>query len=355
MPLRSGGMAERTPWFDIEPWFRLTVGCEPFFCGTDAPQSRVSESRFGRNLLPKNTLTVKANSGTQDASTGTGRTSLSTRGRMSDQTLEYDPRSSTAVAREPVFRPRRRPRYVRLASEGKAGVQVGSADLPEIRRPSRLEWGILRTLNIILALGSLIVLLPVILLVALLIKLDSPGPVFYRQQRVGLDRRDPGTRGPAGGRRVSDIGGLPFEILKFRSMRLDAEKDSGPIWAQDNDPRITRVGRILRRTRLDELPQFWNVLKGEMSIVGPRPERPSFVQQLREEIGHYPLRHQVPPGITGWAQVNRRPDQSVEDVRIKVDYDLEYLQRRSLWFDIWIMLRTLPVMFERDHPVKPKH
>jgi len=274
---------------------------------------------------------------------------------MSDQTLEYDPRSSTAVAREPVFRPRRRPRYVRLASEGKAGVQVGSADLPEIRRPSRLEWGILRTLNIILALGSLIVLLPVILLVALLIKLDSPGPVFYRQQRVGLDRRDPGTRGPAGGRRVSDIGGLPFEILKFRSMRLDAEKDSGPIWAQDNDPRITRVGRILRRTRLDELPQFWNVLKGEMSIVGPRPERPSFVQQLREEIGHYPLRHQVPPGITGWAQVNRRPDQSVEDVRIKVDYDLEYLQRRSLWFDIWIMLRTLPVMFERDHPVKPKH
>jgi len=214
---------------------------------------------------------------------------------------------------------------------------------------------VLRSLNILLALGSLIVLFPIILVVALLIRLDSPGPVFYLQQRVGLDRRDPSSGGPAGGRRVSDIGGLPFEIVKFRSMGVDAEKDSGPIWAQDDDPRITRIGRFLRRTRLDELPQFWNVLKGEMSVVGPRPERPAFVQQLREEIGHYPLRQQVPPGITGWAQVNRQPDQSIDDVRIKVDYDIEYLQRRSLWFDVWIMLRTLPVMFERGHPVKPKH
>ena len=153
---------------------------------------------------------------------------------------------------------------------------------------------------------------------------------------------------------MSDIGGQPFLITKFRSMRVDAEAVSGPVWAQANDPRVTRVGRFLRRTRLDELPQFWNVLKGEMSIVGPRPERPAFVRQLREEIGHYPLRHQVPPGITGWAQVNRRADQTVDDVRIKVDYDLEYLQRRSLWFDIWIMLKTLPVMFERDHPCKPE-
>jgi lipopolysaccharide/colanic/teichoic acid biosynthesis glycosyltransferase len=204
-------------------------------------------------------------------------------------------------------------------------------------------------------LGSLIALLPVIIVVALLVWLDSPGPVFYRQERVGLDRRDPSGGAPAGGRRVSDVGGLPFEIVKFRSMGVDAEKHSGPIWAQEDDPRITRIGRFLRRTRFDELPQFWNVLKGEMSIVGPRPERPAFVQQLREEIGHYPLRHQVPPGITGWAQVNRRPDQTVDDVRIKVEYDIEYLQRRSLWFDVWIMLRTLPVMFERNHPVKPKH
>jgi len=274
---------------------------------------------------------------------------------MSDQTLEYDPRLSTSVAREPILWPRGQPRYVRLDSGGQAGGSPDSSSASEFRRPGQFERGVLRSLNIILALGSLIILLPIVLTVALLIRLDSPGPAFYRQQRVGLDRRNPVSGGPDGGRRVSDIGGLPFEILKFRSMRVDAEQTSGPIWAQENDPRITRAGRLLRRTRLDELPQFWNVLKGEMSIVGPRPERPAFVQQLREEIGDYPLRHQVPPGITGWAQVNRRPDQTVDDVRIKVSYDLEYLQRRSLWFDVWIMMRTLPVMFERDHPIKPKH
>ncbi|MBK5096713.1 MAG: sugar transferase [Gemmatimonadetes bacterium] len=274
---------------------------------------------------------------------------------MSDQTLEYDPRLSTTVAREPVLWPRGRPRYVRLDSGELVGESPDNSSVSEFRRPSQFERGVLRSLNMILALGSLIILLPLVLLVAILIKLDSPGPAFYRQQRVGLDRRNPVSGGPDGGRRVSDIGGLPFDILKFRSMRVDAEQTSGPIWAQENDPRITRVGRLLRRTRLDELPQFWNVLMGEMSIVGPRPERPAFVQQLRDEIGDYPLRHQVPPGITGWAQVNRRPDQTVDDVRIKVSYDLEYLQRRSLWFDVWIMMRTLPVMFERDRPVEPKH
>ena len=117
---------------------------------------------------------------------------------------------------------------------------------------------------------------------------------------------------------------------------------------------MTRVGRILRSTRLDEIPQFWNVLRGEMSIVGPRPERPTFVQQLREEIEGYPLRQQVPPGITGWAQVNRPADQSVDDVRQKVGFDLEYLDRRSVWFDLWIMLKTFPVMFERDNDCRPK-
>ena len=274
---------------------------------------------------------------------------------MSDQTIRYDPRSSSAVVREPILWPQGRPRFSRLDSNEQLGESVDGSNASGIRRPGQFERGALRSLNIVLALGSLVILLPFILLVALLVKLDSPGPAFYRQQRVGLDRRDPEMRGPAGGRRVSDIGGLPFDMLKFRSMRIDAETISGPIWAQENDPRITRVGRFLRRTRLDELPQFWNVLKGEMSIVGPRPERPAFVQQLREEIGDYPLRQQVPPGITGWAQVNRRPDQTVDDVRIKVNYDLEYLQRRSLWFDVWIMLRTLPVMFERDHPVRPRH
>jgi lipopolysaccharide/colanic/teichoic acid biosynthesis glycosyltransferase len=262
--------------------------------------------------------------------------------------------TTLTVVREPVFRRRGRPRFVTLEDGHAADAVRGIAPEAAIRRPNRIEASILRGLNFILAAGALIVLAPLIIFLALLVRLDSPGPVFYRQQRVGLDRRSPGERGPRGGRRVSDLGGQPFLITKFRSMRVDAEKESGPVWAQDNDPRVTPVGRFLRRTRLDELPQFWNVLKGDMSIVGPRPERPQFVRQLREEIGHYPLRHQVPPGITGWAQVNRRADQTVDDVRIKVDYDLEYLQRRSLWFDIWIMLKTLPVMFERDHPSKPK-
>ena len=273
---------------------------------------------------------------------------------MSKQRSMNDFGSSTAVIREPVFQRRRRPRYIRLQEHGATASPTARESGEAIRRPNRLEATILRSLNLVLAIGALIVLAPFIVLVALLVRLDSPGPIFYRQQRVGLDRRALGERGPSGGRRMSDIGGQPFLITKFRSMRVDAELESGPVWAQENDPRVTRVGRVLRRSRLDELPQFWNVLKGEMSIVGPRPERPAFVQQLREEIDHYPLRHQVPPGITGWAQVNRRADQTVDDVRIKVDYDLEYLQRRSLWFDIWIMLKTFPVMFERDHPCKPE-
>jgi lipopolysaccharide/colanic/teichoic acid biosynthesis glycosyltransferase len=272
---------------------------------------------------------------------------------MSEQDSMNGFSAGTAVVREPVFQRRRRPRYVRLQEHDATASPTAAESADAFRRPNRVESTILRSLNIVLAIGSLIVLAPLIMIVALLVRLDSPGPIFYRQQRVGLDRRSPGERGPRGGRRMSDIGGQPFLITKFRSMRVDAEEESGPVWAQVNDPRVTRVGRVLRRTRLDELPQFWNVLKGEMSIVGPRPERPAFVQQLREEIGHYPLRQQVPPGITGWAQVNRGADQSVDDVRIKVDYDLEYLQRRSLWFDIWIMLKTFPVMFERDHPCKP--
>jgi lipopolysaccharide/colanic/teichoic acid biosynthesis glycosyltransferase len=212
----------------------------------------------------------------------------------------------------------------------------------------RTEAFILRIVNNLVAIVALTLLSPIILIIAILIRIESPGPVIYRQTRVGLDRRNLGERDASIGRRVSDIGGQPFEIVKFRTMQLNAEAASGPVWATDADPRVTRVGRLLRRTRLDEVPQFWNVLRGEMSIVGPRPERPTFVQQLRDEIAGYPLRQQVPPGITGWAQVNRPPDQTVEDVRAKVDFDLEYLKRRSVWFDLWIMLKTLPVMFERD-------
>ena len=182
------------------------------------------------------------------------------------------------------------------------------------------------------------------LLIALLIKLDSPGPVIYRQLRVGIDRRQQSASNPESGLRRKDLGGRPFQIYKFRTMRARAESDSGPIWADRFDSRATRVGRVLRRTRLDELPQFWNVLKGDMSIVGPRPERPHFVAQLRDEIEGYQLRHRILPGITGWAQVHRGPDRSLDDVREKVRLDLDYLRRRSVRLDLWIMFLTAVVI-----------
>lgn len=205
-----------------------------------------------------------------------------------------------------------------------------------------------RVINATLAAIALTILSPIALLIAIAIKLDSRGPVFYRQLRIGLDRR--GGRGSDAldhTRRTADLGGLPFTIYKFRTMHLDAEDGTGPVWAAPEDARVTRVGRFLRPYRLDEIPQFWNVIRGEMSIVGPRPERPSFVHVLRNELEEYPLRQRVPPGITGWAQVNQDPDQTLDDVRQKLEYDLEYLRRRSLSFDLRIMLRTVPVMLER--------
>lgn len=252
----------------------------------------------------------------------------------------------------PGRRKRRRPRrYERLTEDGV--LETSRAPERPGHRVGRFEEIALRAVNMLVAAVALVLLSPVFLVIAVLIKLDSRGPIFYRQVRVGLDRRSPRRDEDSIGRRVSDIGGKPFEIVKFRTMTVDAEQESGPVWAQgEGDPRVTRVGRVLRRTRLDEIPQFWNVLKGEMSIVGPRPERPAFVQQLRDEIEGYPLRQKVPPGITGWAQVNRPADRSVEDVRKKVGFDLEYLDRRSVWFDLWIMLKTFPVMFERDNDTR---
>jgi lipopolysaccharide/colanic/teichoic acid biosynthesis glycosyltransferase len=184
--------------------------------------------------------------------------------------------------------------------------------------------------------------------IAILIKLDSPGPVIYRQRRVGIDRRHPSPIRHEESRRGLDLGGRPFTMYKFRTMQVDAERDSGPVWARAGDERATRVGRILRRHRLDEIPQFWNVLVGDMSVVGPRPERPNFVIHLQDEIETYRLRHRVKPGITGLAQVHRDGDRSTADVRAKVDYDLEYIRRRSLWLDLLIMVRTLPALFRRS-------
>ena len=204
---------------------------------------------------------------------------LSLRGLMPHDTAMTH--KTPALSRDGAAR-RRPPRFQRLTDDGVEETSRTSG--PPARRVSGTQEAALRALNTVVAAVALLLLSPIILVIAALIRLDSPGPVFYRQVRVGLDRRTPESEQETIGRRVSDIGGKPFEIIKFRTMHLDAEEQSGPVWAQDDDPRVTRVGRVLRRTRLDEIPQFWNVLRGEMSIVGPRPERPTFVQQLRDEI-----------------------------------------------------------------------
>jgi lipopolysaccharide/colanic/teichoic acid biosynthesis glycosyltransferase len=203
-----------------------------------------------------------------------------------------------------------------------------------------------RALNFGLALSGLIVLMPVMLLIALLIKVTSRGPVLYTQIRVGLDRREPPDVS-LNHRRECNVGGQPFTIYKFRTMHVDAEHGSGAVWASQGDPRVTPVGRLLRQYRLDELPQLFNVLKGEMNIVGPRPERPTIFAELREHIAEYPLRQRTKPGITGLAQINHHYDRSLDDVRTKVHYDLEYIRRQSLVEDLRIMLKTLPVILLR--------
>jgi lipopolysaccharide/colanic/teichoic acid biosynthesis glycosyltransferase len=203
-----------------------------------------------------------------------------------------------------------------------------------------------RAVNVTIASLALVVLWPVMLVVAALVRLTSSGPVFYSQLRVGLDRRY--LRKTIDDRRRHDHGGRPFNMYKFRSMRVDAEVNGQAVWAQKGDPRLTPIGGVLRRTRLDELPQLYNVLRGEMNIVGPRPERPTIFAELRENIPEYPMRQRVRPGITGWAQINQAYDACIDDVRRKVAYDLEYMRRQSMFEDIRIMSMTLPViMFRR--------
>ncbi len=180
--------------------------------------------------------------------------------------------------------------------------------------------------------GSAVFLLaaaPLMLLTAVLIKLDSPGPVLYSQERVGKN-------------------GRTFRVYKFRSMRTDAERD-GPVWAsREGDARTTRVGRVIRKIRVDEIPQFWNILKGEMNFVGPRPERPHFVRQLAEEIPFYEQRHLIPPGLTGWAQIKYPYGASIEDARQKLQYDLYYIKNQSLVLDAVIIFETVKtILFGR--------
>ncbi len=203
-----------------------------------------------------------------------------------------------------------------------------------------------RVLNVALASVAIVALSPLLLLIALLVWITSPGPILYTQTRVGIDRRS--RRALAlYDRRARDAGGSMFTIYKFRSMYVDAEQRSGAVWATPNDPRVTPLGHLLRTSRLDELPQLFNVLRGDMNIVGPRPERPTIVAQLRKHITEYPLRHRAKPGITGLAQISQSYDRNLDDVRVKVRYDLEYLRRQSVAEDVRIMLRTVPVMLFR--------
>lgn len=202
-----------------------------------------------------------------------------------------------------------------------------------------------RVVNVVVAAVALFLLLPFIALVALAIKLTSRGPVLYSQTRVGLDRRF--GRGSSHERRQYNHGGKLFKMYKFRTMRADAEIDGRAVWAQKSDPRVTPIGRFLRCTRIDELPQLYNVLRGEMNIVGPRPERPTIFARLRDDIPEYHMRQRVKPGITGWAQINQSYDACIDDVRRKVHYDLEYLRRQGLLEDLRIMSMTLPVMLFR--------
>ena len=249
-----------------------------------------------------------------------------------------------------------------------------------------------RTVNFSIAFVALVLLSPLLLLIAIAVKVTSRGPIIYRQTRVGVDRRLTGgdrrgvgerraTRARAadarnsvddaaagrsfverrgmqrngdrrgigrrgGDRRAVDVGGRAFTMYKFRTMTVNAETN-GAVWATKNDARVTPIGGILRGTRLDEIPQLVNVIKGDMNIVGPRPERPSIFMQLRKEIDRYQMRQRAKPGITGWAQINQNYDTSIDDVRRKVEYDLAYIERRSVVEDMRIMAKTLPVMFFR--------
>jgi sugar transferase (PEP-CTERM system associated) len=195
-------------------------------------------------------------------------------------------------------------------------------------RVSRATRLMKRTIDLVLSLVLAILSFPLMVITALLVFLEDGRPILYRQERVGEN-------------------GRTFTLSKFRSMRKDAEKGGKPIWAKDGDNRITRIGRFIRKTRLDELPQLWNVLRGDMSFVGPRPERPFFVEQLSKEIPFYQQRHAVKPGLTGWAQVRYRYGSSLEDAMEKLRYDLYYIKHLSVFFDLTIVFDTVKVVLFR--------
>jgi sugar transferase (PEP-CTERM system associated) len=194
-------------------------------------------------------------------------------------------------------------------------------------RRSTIFIGVRRALSVVISLTGLVLALPLFPLIMLAIGCDSKGPIFYTQARVGK-------------------GGRSFKVVKFRTMRQDAEA-GGPKWAGDNDPRITRIGKFLRSSRLDEIPQLWCVLKGDMAFVGPRPERPEFIEMLSKEIPYYGVRHMVRPGLTGWAQVRYKYGSTVADAREKLQFDLFYIKNASLGLDLLIMFQTVKTVLLR--------
>ncbi len=203
-----------------------------------------------------------------------------------------------------------------------------------------------RALNVAVAAVGLIITAPLMLGIAILVRLTSPGPILYRQVRVGVDKRKPGVP-PGNHRRAIDYGGVPFTIYKFRTMAAAASRHGRQVWASPDDARVTFVGRFLRKFRLDELPQLFNVLTGDMNVVGPRPEQPTIFADLRTQVHSYTYRQRVRPGITGLAQINQHYDTSIEDVRRKVAFDLEYIAEQSFLQDLRIMLFTAPVLVFR--------
>jgi exopolysaccharide biosynthesis polyprenyl glycosylphosphotransferase len=211
--------------------------------------------------------------------------------------------------------------------------QIYGMPLIDIMPQLMPEWEkkLKRIIDILASLFILIITFPVTIITALAIRIDSPGSAFFKQERCGIE-------------------GIGFKMIKFRSMYQDAERQSGPVWSSKNDPRITSIGKIIRKVRIDEIPQMINVLKGEMSLVGPRPERPYFVEMLSKEIPYYKRRLKVRPGITGWAQVKHKYDESIEDVKIKLRYDLFYIENMSLRMDFKIIFRTIfVVLFAKGH------
>ena len=228
--------------------------------------------------------------------------------------------------------------HTAVPTYSRGDVSAESAEHPHYREGAR------RALNVAVAAIGIVVAAPIMVAVAVAVKLSSPGPIFYRQKRVGLDSR---TSNGGNHRRKVDMGGKPFTIFKFRTMRVATPGEEIQVWASQGDPRITPIGGFLRRSRLDELPQLFNVLTGDMNIVGPRPEQPEIFQNLRSAVVNYHARQRVRPGITGRAQITLHYDSCIEDVRKKVEADLAYIHTQSVLEDLRIMVLTAPVMIFR--------